>query len=188
MAAANNNCRARKFIKAHKLGYIIFILLLGVPMVEIGVFIEVGGLIGLWPTIAVIFITAAIGAGLMRTQGLAVMYRAQEAMRRGEMPLVQVFDGLCLLFAGALLLTPGFVTDAVGFLLFIPPLRVLLGRGIAGFVAKRGGVHTWSQGANGSEAAPKSGGTSVIDGDFEDVADDKDAANKGTGGVERRIE
>ena len=63
-------------IKAHKLGYIIFILLLGIPMVEIGVFIEVGGLIGLWPTIAVIFITAAIDTGLLRAQGLAVMYRA----------------------------------------------------------------------------------------------------------------
>jgi UPF0716 protein FxsA len=170
------------------LGYIIFILLLGVPMVEIGVFIEVGGLIGLWPTIAVIFITAAIGTGLLRTQGLAVMYRAQEAMSRGEMPLAQVFDGLCLLFAGALLLTPGFVTDAVGFLLFMPPLRALLGRGLAGFVAKRGGAHTWSQGANDFEAGPKSDGASVIDGDFKDVTGDQDSANKGAGGVERRIE
>ncbi|MFP6734331.1 MAG: FxsA family protein, partial [Rhodospirillales bacterium] len=110
------------------MGYIIFILLLAVPIVEIGVFIEVGGLIGLWPTITVIFVTAAIGAALLRAQGLAVMYRAQEAMARGEMPLTQVFDGLCLLFAGAMLLTPGFVTDGVGFLLFIPPLRILLRR------------------------------------------------------------
>lgn len=175
-------------IKAHKLGYIIFILLLGVPMVEIGVFIEVGGLIGLWPTIVVIFVTAAIGTGLLRAQGLAVMYRAQEAMSRGEMPLAEVFDGLCLVFAGALLLTPGFVTDAVGFLLFIPPLRTLLGRSIAGFVAKRGGVHTWGQGANGFEAGPKSDSAPVIDGDFKDVTSDQDGANKGAGGVERRIE
>jgi len=170
------------------LGYIIFILLLGVPMVEIGVFIEVGGLIGLWPTIVVIFITAAIGTGLLRAQGLAVMYRAREAMSRGEMPMAQVFDGLCLLFAGALLLTPGFVTDAVGFLLFIPPLRVFLGRGIAAFAAKRGSVHTWSQGGGGVEAGPKSGDASVIDGDFEDVTGDRESANKGAGGVERRIE
>ena len=157
-------------------------------MVEIGVFIEVGGLIGLWPTIVVIFITAAIGTGLLRAQGLAVMYRAQEALSRGEMPLAQVFDGLCLLFAGALLLTPGFVTDVVGFLLFVPPLRALLGRGIAELVARRGGAHTWSQGANGFEAGPKSDGTPVIDGDFEDVTDDQDSANKDAGGVERRIE
>ncbi len=170
------------------MGYIIFILLLGVPMVEIGVFIEVGGLIGLWPTIVVIFITAAIGTGLLRAQGLAVMYRAQEALSRGEMPLAQVFDGLCLLFAGALLLTPGFVTDVVGFLLFVPQLRVLLGCGIAGFVARRGDAHTWSQDANGFEADPKSDGTPVIDGDFEDVPDNQDGANKGAGGVERRIE
>lgn len=157
-------------------------------MVEIGVFIEVGGLIGLWPTIAVIFITAAIGTGLLRAQGLAVMYRAQEALSRGEMPLAQVFDGLCLLFAGALLLTPGFVTDAAGFLLFVPPLRALLGRGIAAFAVKRGGVHTWSQGGDGFEAGPKAGGTSVIDGDFEEVTNDQDSANKGVSGVERRIE
>ena len=119
----------------------IFILIIAVPIVEIGLFIQVGGLIGLWPTIAVIFVTAAIGAGLLRAQGLAVMYRAQGAMARGEMPLTQVFDGLCLLLAGAMLLTPGFVTDGVGFLLFLPPLRILLRRGIAALIVRHGSIH-----------------------------------------------
>ena len=173
------------------MGYIIFILLLAVPIVEIGVFIEVGGLIGLWPTITVIFVTAAIGAALLRAQGLAVMYRAQEAMARGEMPLTQVFDGLCLLFAGAMLLTPGFVTDGVGFLLFIPPLRILLRRGIAALLVRRGSLHVWSRrgpgAGSGTKAGPEAGNVSVIDGDFEDVTDDQDTANTDSGGVERRI-
>ena len=168
----------------------IFFLVIAVPIVEIGGFIQVGGLIGLWPTIAVIFITAAIGAGLLRAQGLAVMYRAQEAMARGEMLLTQVFDGLCILFAGAMLLTPGFVTDGVGFLLFIPPLRILLRRSIAAFIVRHGSIHIRSGSGfgHGSESDLKPVNISVIDGDFEDVTDDQDSANNDEGGVERRIE
>jgi UPF0716 protein FxsA len=166
------------------LGYILFILLVAVPIIEIAVFIEVGGLIGLWPTIAVIIVTAAIGAGLLRLQGLAVMYRAQEAMARGEMPLIHVFDGFCLLFAGAMLLTPGFVTDVVGFLLFVPPLRILLRRSIVALVAARGGIHVW----NGSETGSGPAAGSVIDGDFEDITDGRNPPKKDPGGVERRIE
>ncbi len=166
------------------MGYIIFFLLVAVPIIEIGVFIQVGGIIGLWPTIAVIFLTAAIGAGLLRAQGLAEMFRAQEVMARGEMPLAEVFDGLCLLFAGVLLLTPGFVTDAVGFLLFIPPLRIILRRGVASFVAARGGIHV--QGAAAAHTDTED--ASVIDGEFVDLTDDDGAAKKNTDDIVRRIE
>ena len=98
------------------------------PIVEIAVFIEIGGQIGLWPTLAIVVITAMVGTALLRAQGLATFAQAQQSLARGEFPLRQVFDGACLLVAGALLLTPGFVTDGIGLALFLPPVRNLLGR------------------------------------------------------------
>ena len=104
-----------------------------VPIVEIAVFIEVGGAIGLWPTLAVVVATAIAGATLLRLQGLATLARAREALARNEMPLGEVIDGVFLLVAGALLLTPGFVTDGVGFALFVPGVRA----GIRALVSRR---------------------------------------------------
>jgi UPF0716 protein FxsA len=103
----------------------VFIL---TPIVEIAVFIEIGGRIGLWPTLAIVVITALVGTALLRAQGLATMNAARHSLARGEFPMRQVFDGACLLVAGALLLTPGFVTDGVGLALFLPPVRDLLRR------------------------------------------------------------
>ena len=92
-----------------------------VPLIEIAVFIKVGGWIGLWPTLALIVLTAVLGTWQLRAQGIATLARARSQMERGVMPARELFDGLCLLVAGALLLTPGFVTDAMGGLLFVPP-------------------------------------------------------------------
>lgn len=108
-----------------------FILILsafiGVPILEIAVFIKAGEIIGLWPTLAIVVLTAIIGAALLRAQGLATLARARHSLDRGEIPVEEVFTGLCLLVAGALLLTPGFVTDTLGFLLFAPPVRHAIG-------------------------------------------------------------
>jgi UPF0716 protein FxsA len=112
--------------------YVFFALLL-TPVIEIAVFIQVGGLIGLWPTLVTVVVTAVFGAYLLRQQGLATLQSAQATMAEGQMPMAQVFDGLCLLVAGIVLLTPGFVTDAIGFALFIKPLRKLL----ADFMVRR---------------------------------------------------
>lgn len=112
--------------------YVIAALLV-VPIVEIGVFIEVGGAIGLWPTLAVVVLTAIAGTTLLRHQGLATLARARAALARNEMPLREVIDGVFLLAAGLLLLTPGFVTDGVGFLLFVPGVRA----GLRALVARR---------------------------------------------------
>lgn len=98
------------------------------PIVEIAVFIQVGDEIGLWPTLAIVIITAMAGTALLRAQGLATLARARQSLARGEFPARQVFDGACLLVAGALLLTPGFVTDGVGLALFLPPVRDRLRR------------------------------------------------------------
>lgn len=108
--------------------FIIFLALLGVPLLEIGVFVEVGGLIGLWSTLVLIVGTAIAGAALLRHQGLSTLARARETVARGGMPVQEIADGVCLLIAGALLLTPGFVTDAVGGLLLIPFVRLLVQR------------------------------------------------------------
>ncbi len=137
------------------------------PIIEIAVFIEIGGLIGLWPTIAVVVVTALAGAALLRAQGLATLARAQQSLARGEFPVRQVFDGACLLVAGALLLTPGFVTDGVGLALFLPPVRDFLGRRL--LASGRVRVDT------GTEAAPPGGDDGIIEGEYQEVETERDA-------------
>lgn len=107
---------------------LLILIFVGVPILEIAVFIQAGNLIGLWPTLAAVVVTAVAGAALLRAQGLAALGRARQQLDRGEIPLAEVVTGVCLLIGGALLLTPGFVTDTVGFLLLIPPVRNILAR------------------------------------------------------------
>jgi len=102
---------------------ILFLLFLLIPLVEIYFLIKVGSLIGAIPTIALVVFTALLGAMLLRFQGWATLQRTRLTMARGELPALEMLEGVLLLFAGALLLTPGFVTDAFGFALLIPPLR-----------------------------------------------------------------
>lgn len=94
-----------------------------VPLLEIYLLIKVGGVIGAPYTILLVIITAILGAWLLRMQGLATLSRAQSQLDRGVLPAREVAEGLLLFFCGALLLTPGFFTDAIGFLLLIPALR-----------------------------------------------------------------
>lgn len=102
---------------------ILFLIFLIVPLVEIYVLLKVGGVIGALPTVALVVLTAVLGAVLIRLQGLVTFWRLQEKLQVGEMPAEEMLTGVALLLAGALLLTPGFVTDAVGFGLLVPPLR-----------------------------------------------------------------
>ncbi|MGP1394036.1 MAG: FxsA family protein [Inquilinaceae bacterium] len=158
----------------------VFLLLLLTPLAEIFVFIQLGGLVGAWPTIAGIVATAIIGTALIRRQGLQTLNRARATADRGEPPVRELFDGLCLLVAGALLLTPGFITDGMGFLLLVPPLRAILGRHIWGWLERRGGLRAGPTRPGG----PAGPGRTVIDADFEDVTNDgaetatKDSAPK----------
>lgn len=144
----------------------LLILFILTPVVEIAVFIEVGSFIGLWPTLAVVVVTATAGTWLLRRQGVATFYRAQEALNQGQFPVTEVFDGMCLLFAGALLLTPGFVTDATGFLLFVPPLRRSLRRAIVGYLQRTGKLRVWGDDAGSSAASRDS---TTIEGDFHEI-------------------
>ncbi len=113
-----------------------------IPLVEIFALINVGQVIGAWWTIAAVVGTAVLGAFLIRAQGMSTLSRAQSQMAEGRVPAVEMFEGLFLFIAGALLMTPGFVTDAIGFACLIPPLRRLLIRaGIRrGVVRSMGGV------------------------------------------------
>jgi len=108
-------------------------LLLIVPIVEIAAFIVIGDKIGLWPTLGMIVVTAVIGTFLLRYQGFQIMSRIREETQQGKVPGRALGDGAMILVAGILLLTPGFVTDGIGFLLFVPFVRST----IWGFVASR---------------------------------------------------
>ncbi len=94
-----------------------------VPAMELGLLIQVGIYLGTWPTLALIVFTGIVGAYLARLQGLTVLTRAQEQMSRGELPAGSLADGVMILVAGALLMTPGILTDALGFSLLVPAIR-----------------------------------------------------------------
>ncbi len=99
---------------------IIFML---VPIVEMWILIEVGGLIGALPTIALVVLTATLGLSLLKRQGLSTLMRARQKMDEGAIPASELVSGVMIAVGGALLLTPGFVTDAIGFALLIPQTR-----------------------------------------------------------------
>lgn len=123
------------------MGLILLLLFIGVPLIEIMLFIKVGGAIGMSMTIVIVVATALMGSFMLRTQGLATMREAQAHIDRAELPVDSVIHGIFLLLAGAFLLTPGFLTDTIGFALFVPSLRLALGRQIMAALMARGGVN-----------------------------------------------
>jgi len=102
---------------------LFFILLIAVPVVEIYFLIQVGDVIGGFETILLVILTAFIGAYLLRIQGLTTVQRLQATLARGEVPAIEMVEGILLLVCGIFLLTPGFFTDAIGFLCLVPVLR-----------------------------------------------------------------
>tara|TARA_A100001037_G_C15136397_1_gene631399 strand:+ start:233 stop:736 length:504 start_codon:yes stop_codon:yes gene_type:complete len=145
----------------------ILLIFIFVPIVEIAVFIQLGSEIGLWNTVLLILLTAIIGTWLLKNQGMATLQRAQETIRKQVFPVTEVFDGLCLALAGVLLLTPGFVTDAVGFLLFFPQLRVILRTQIWTRLANSQNAHIWMNSEN--SGSPERENVNTIDGAFREV-------------------
>ncbi|MFV1997904.1 MAG: FxsA family protein [Acidiferrobacterales bacterium] len=135
---------------------ILFLSFLLIPVIEIWLLIEIGGVIGVGWTLVTIVATALAGAWLVRSQGLAIFGRIQREMAEGRIPTGDMLQGLMLLVAGAVLLTPGFFTDTVGFALLIPVVRRRLSRWVMTKAAVR--VHTRHTAANGQVDA--------IDGSF----------------------
>ncbi len=150
------------------MGILFLAAFIGVPIVEIAVFIEVGGALGLWPTLGLVVLTAVLGTWQLRAQGLATLMRARDQVERGALPTRELFDGACLLVAGALLLTPGFVTDGAGFLLFFPPVRDILLGLLARHVQTRMQTRVFVDGEEVSTGGPTG---PVIDGQYRDVTE-----------------
>ncbi|MCB1790474.1 MAG: FxsA family protein [Gammaproteobacteria bacterium] len=138
---------------------IFLTIFVGAPLIELYLLIEVGSVIGALPTIALSLFTAALGGWLVRMQGFAVLFRAQAAMAANEIPAIELVEGALLLLVGLALLLPGFVTDAVGFLLLIPPLRRWV---IVRWLKSRGTLTP----ARGQRVEPESRADRIIEGDY----------------------
>ncbi|MGQ9366286.1 FxsA family protein [Azospirillum sp. ST 5-10] len=143
---------------------LLFLLL---PLVEIAVFIQVGSWIGVLPTIGLILLAGLAGTVLLRRQGLAVLREAQACTDRGELPVDAVFRGFCIVAGSILLIIPGFVTDLLGILLFVPPLRAALGRWMLERMRGRGDLRVWTNGRETDPRRPSPG--RVIDVEYEEV-------------------
>ena len=105
---------------------VLLIVLIAVPLLEIAVMIKVGQWIGFWPAFGIVIGTFMLGASVLARSGLAAAFKVQEAMVRGETPVAAMLDGALLALAGILLVTPGFIADAFGLMLLIPPVRQAL--------------------------------------------------------------
>lgn len=105
---------------------IFLILFIGMPILEMLILIKVGGVIGALPTIGLVLLTAMLGLALLKQQGISTLLSAQQKLDGGQLPMNELVQGVFLAVGGALLLTPGFVTDAIGFCCLIPGIRHLI--------------------------------------------------------------
>ncbi|MBM37208.1 MAG: hypothetical protein CL460_08565 [Acidimicrobiaceae bacterium] len=103
---------------------VLLVLFIVVPILELIFIIQVGQAVGVWNTVSLLILDSLVGAWLVKHQGLGLLRRSRERLQNGEMPSDEIFSGIVILFAGALMLTPGFLTDAVGLVMLIPPIRV----------------------------------------------------------------
>ena len=147
----------------------LFLLFLIVPLIEIALFIQVGGAIGLLATLAIVIITAALGTMLVRSQGIAVINQVRGSFEELRDPTEPIAHGAMVLFSGALLLTPGFFTDAVGFALMVPAVRSWLFH----YIKSRITIQSVQYGAR----APQD--DAIIDADFEDLDPPKNTGPSG---------
>ncbi|WP_250460058.1 FxsA family protein [Microbulbifer litoralis] len=139
----------------------LLLLFIVIPILEMWLLIAVGSEIGALPTIGLVLLTAVVGLALLRRQGLSTVMRAQQKMQAGELPAREMVEGIFLAVGGALLLTPGFFTDALGFACLIPGLRqLLLGRILRHVTVVRG------PGATPPGGAGRQRDHDVIEGDY----------------------
>jgi UPF0716 protein FxsA len=102
---------------------VLVLLFVVVPLVELAVIVQVASAIGVWNALGLLFLVSLIGAWIVRWQGMAIWQRAQLQITAGRVPTKEIADGFLILCAGGLMLVPGFVTDAIGLLLLLPPVR-----------------------------------------------------------------
>ncbi len=154
----------------------LLILFIMIPLIEIMLFIQVGGAIGMLPTIAIVIVTAVLGAWLVRSQGVMAMSKLRRSMNELSDPTEHLAHGAMILFSGALLLTPGFFTDVIGFALLVPGIRLAVYKAVRARIK----VQTFEMG-QAPGAQPRGPQDRVIDGDFEEVNTPKRPTHKPSG-------
>ena len=148
----------------------LLLLFIGIPLLEITLFIQVGGAIGLGWTLAIVILTAILGAWMVRTQGTQAMANLRGSFSQLQDPTEHLAHGAMILFSGALLLTPGFFTDFIGFALLIPAVRTAVYKNLR----SRVNVQSFQMGPGGAQQANphNSHGDRVVDGEFSEVDPD----------------
>ena len=145
---------------------ILFLLFLAIPLIEIYFLVQVGDVVGAGMTVFLVIFTATLGFFLVRQQGLTTLMKIQQMARSGENPAVEIIEGIALFIAGGLLLTPGFMTDALGFILLVPLFRRYV---IYRFIARRQGSFGQPRGHNQQRPSHSDQrGHRVIEGEFRD--------------------
>lgn len=158
----------------------LLILFIVIPVIEIALFVQVGGVIGLGWTLAIVVATALIGSSLVRRQGTMALEELRRSFHALNDPTEPLAHGAMILFSGALLITPGFFTDAVGFLLLAPPVRRWVYRKLRTRVSVQS--FTMGQEATGAfTSRPPEGAGDVIEGEFEEVPPEKRPTHQPSG-------
>ncbi|MCZ4352089.1 FxsA family protein [Roseovarius aestuarii] len=147
----------------------ILLAFLTVPLIEIALFIQVGGWLGLWPTLLIVLLTAILGTWLVRTQGAVAMGELRGSFSQHQDPTEPLAHGAMILIAGVLLLTPGFFTDAVGFALLTPPFR----RAAFAYVARRVTIQSFR--TSQPPRPHQTRGSATIEGEYSEVSPNDDS-------------
>lgn len=146
---------------------LLLLLFITLPILEMLLLFEVASLIGSLGTVALVILTAVVGLKVLRRQGWVTFSRANERLRAGQLPALEMLEGLCIAVGGALLLTPGFITDTVGFLLLAPPTR----RRLIKALLKSGRISMSGAGFQGASSSPygrprRPGDRDIFEGEF----------------------
>jgi len=157
----------------------LFLLFAVMPIIEIALLVQVGGIIGGWNTIAIVIITAFVGAYLVRREGFNTLQKAQAKMQRNEVPGKEMVEGLMLVVSGVLLVTPGFITDIFGFLLVLPGSRQFIASHVSKHLKMRvvttqgfgGGAQP---GQNPFEQRPRNDNGDIFEGEYTDKSGNDD--------------
>lgn len=145
----------------------LIVFFIVIPFVELMVFAAVSDKIGIWTALLLAFLTAVVGGSIVRQQGLQTILAMRLSMDAGKLPLSELFDGFCLVAAGALLITPGFVTDTIGFLLLVPAMRNGLRTLIKNHTQWAMGEHDMANTTQTRTSVPPSG--DIIEGEYEEI-------------------
>ena len=146
-----------------------FLIFIGIPLIEVMLFITIGKHIGLLNTISLIIITGIIGAILVKKQGITILNKALEEIKSNKIPIFSIFEGIAILIAGAFLLTPGFLTDTLGCVLLIPKTRNIIIKYITSYLEKRA-VYKKSSTYDKNEEDEEN---KIFEGDFEEIDDNE---------------